>query len=430
MNALRIFDSRPPSPTDPTESGVRGTRANSFGFVDLLAESLSDINARPVRLLLSVIGAVLGIGALVATIGFAQTSAVHIADQFSALAGRHAIVSPATDVTADGTPVAVTKLDWDAASRVERISGVESAAELAQLSLKGALVSSVVVNDPSAPVLEQPLIFAGSPNVVATAGGAFVSGRMFDTGHEGRADRVAVVSARAADRLGVGALSSEPAIFLGGMVYAVIGIYDDTKYAGDLQDAVIVPMSTARSDFDLTAPDQVLVRLAANSGLILAEQAPLTLAPDNPATISVVAPGGTSKLQENVQADLSVIFFVLSLLILLAGGFGIANVMMLSVMERVSEIGLRRAVGATQRQIAAQFVTEAVIIGTLGGLIGSALGVISIDIFAWVQGWSIVTNPAAALGGVVIGALVGLLAGGLPARRAARVEPVDALRGQ
>jgi putative ABC transport system permease protein len=115
--------------------------------------------------------------------------------------------------------------------------------------------------------------------------------------------------------------------------------------------------------------------------------------------------------------------------VLLAGGVGITSVTMLSVVERTGEIGLRRAVGATARQIAGQFVAESVVIGLLGGLIGAAVGVFGVVAISAARGWAPVVDPWVALGGIGVGAVLGLLAGGLPARRAARIEPVEALRG-
>jgi putative ABC transport system permease protein len=406
-----------------------GRSVDRFGFVDVMTEATADVNARPVRLIATVIGTVLGVGALVATIGFAQTSGVQVAHQFAAVAGRQAIVRPATEPGANGQDIPVTSLLWDAASQIKRIAGVEDAALLSKLSLGDGVVSAVTVDDPSAPILEQPGIYAGSPGIVGTAGGTMVAGRMFDSGHNARAARVAVVSARAAKRLGIGDIGTQPSVFLGGTAYAVIGIYDNAKYDGDLQDAIIIPSNTARSSFDLASPDEVLVKLAVSSGPILAEQAPLALSPGSPNEIVVSAPSGVSDLQKNVQGDISIVFIILSIVVLLAGGFGIANVTMLSVMERSAEIGLRRAVGATARQIAAQFIAESSVVGLLGGLIGSAVGVASIEVFAVIHHWTAVTNSAVALGGVLLGAVIGLLAGGLPARRAASIEPVDALRG-
>jgi len=114
--------------------------------------------------------------------------------------------------------------------------------------------------------------------------------------------------------------------------------------------------------------------------------------------------------------------------VLLAGGVGITNVTMLSVMERTPEIGLRRAVGATSKQIAGQFMIEAVVIGLLGGLIGASLGIIAVIAVSAFRGWAPVADPRLALGGAVLGALIGLVAGAIPARRAANIEPVAALR--
>ena len=253
---------------------------------------------------------------------------------------------------------------------------------------------------------------------------------MFDSGHDSRADRVAVLNTSAAAALGIHDVASQPSVFIGGVAYAVIGIYGASPYAGELQDAVVIPTGAARHDFGLAAPDGVRVHLMADGGPIVYAQAPLVVAPDDPGTIEVAAPAGPSELRRNIQSDVNLIFFILSVVVLLAGGLGIANVTMMSVMERVGEIGLRRAVGSTPGQIAAQFVVESVIIGLLGGLIGSAVGVFAIVVVAVVQGWAPVANPAVALGGIAIGALVGLVAGWLPARRAARIEPVDALRGQ
>jgi putative ABC transport system permease protein len=171
------------------------------------------------------------------------------------------------------------------------------------------------------------------------------------------------------------------------------------------------------------------VRIMTGAGPQLGDQLGLALSPGAPDTIDVAAPSGRSELGENVQADVNIVFLVLGAIALLAGGLGIANVTMLSVMERTGEIGLRRALGATRRQIGSQFVVESVVIGLLGGLIGASLGVFAVVGVSLVQQWTPVVDPWMAVGSPVLGAIVGLAAGWFPARRAARIEPVDALRG-
>jgi putative ABC transport system permease protein len=285
------------------------------------------------------------------------------------------------------------------------------------------------VNDPSQPPTAPPPVYAASDGLLDTLGGRLSTGRFYDAGHDRRADRVAVLGARAAERLGVQRVDTQPSVFIDGIAYAVVGVLGSVDARAELLSAVIVPTGTARADFGLPAPGDAQARITIGAGPQLRPQAALALIPDDPGSLEVNAPDGRSELGRDVQADVNEVFVVLSVIVLLAGGVGIANVTMLSVMERVGEIGLRRAVGATGRQIAGQFVAESVVVGLLGGLIGSALGVFAVVGISVVRDWAPVVDPRIALGGALLGAVVGLVAGGLPARRAARIEPVDALRG-
>lgn len=402
-------------------------RADRFGFTDLLTEATTDIGSRPVRLVLTVAGTVLGIGALVATVGLAQTAAGQIGQQFDATAATHLAVTPAEAEDRDGV-VTIGTLPWDAADRLVTLAGVRSAAALGELNDSGSVITAVPVNDPSAPAAAPPPLVAGSPELIATLRGRIVSGRAFDTGHDQRADRVAMLGARAAEQLGIERVDTQPSIFIDGITYAVIGIFADVDYRGELLQSVVIPMGTAREDFSLSSPQEAFAEVQVGAGPQLEEQAPLVLAPAAPDTMEVSAPQGSSTLRENIQSDLNLVFVVLSIVVLLAGGLGIANVTTLSVMERIGEVGLRRALGATRRQIAGQFFLESVIIGLLGGLIGAAAGVLGTIAVSVAQGWVPILDPLVALGGVVVGALVGFVAGSIPARRASRIEPIAALR--
>ncbi len=414
---------------DPPPGSRRVEPADRFRFTDLLGEATADIGSRPGRLVMTIIGTVLGITALVATIGLAQTAAAQIARQFDANAVTQLAVTPRTASTGGGTTVATAALPWDTVPRLERLAGIESAAVLAEVSLPEAVVTAVPVNDPSQPPSAPPPIYAASDGLLDTLGGRLSTGRFFDAGHDLRADRVAVLGARAAERLGVLRVDTQPSVFIDGIAYAVVGVVDSVDARAEVLSAVILPTGTARADLGLPAPGDAQARIAIGAGPQLRAQAALALTPDDPESLEVNAPDGRSELGQDVQADVNEVFVVLSVIVLLAGGVGIANVTMLSVMERVGEIGLRRAIGATGRQIAGQFVAESVVVGLLGGLIGSALGVFAVVGISVVRNWTPVVDPWIALAGALLGAVVGLVAGGIPARRAARIEPVDALRG-
>ncbi|KXC04862.1 ABC transporter [Microbacterium hominis] len=416
------------------EAGVDGlvppvARADRFSAADLVAEATVDIGARPARLVMTLAGTVLGVGALVATLGFAQTAAGQIARQFDAAAATGIEITPSTASTRGGGQVATARLPWDAVERVERLAGVESAVLLSDVALPdGATVTAVPVNDPSIALPAAPPIVAASAELLDTIGGTVQAGRMFDLGHDRRGDRVAVVGARVAERLSINRIDSQPSIFIGGIAYAVIGIVDGFERRADLLDAVIVPTGAARADFGLGGPGSVQARIVVGAGPQVKDQAPLTLNPADPDAVEVAAPRAGSDLSRGVQSDVNIVFVALGVIVLLAGGLGIANVTMLSVMERTPEIGLRRALGATSRQIAGQFVVESVVIGLLGGIMGAALAVLGVLAVSLVAGWVPVLDPLLAAAGAVLGGVVGLVAGWIPARRAARIEPVVALR--
>ncbi|GAA3804438.1 ABC transporter permease [Cellulomonas soli] len=407
----------------------RPSRRDRFGAQDLLAEASAGIGARPGRLLLTILGTVLGIASVVVTIGLAQTAAGQINKQFDAVAATQAMAKPSTSRGWDGTERATSALPWDAADRAARLAGVEAAGTVATVDVGDATVTTVPVNDPSQPPVTAPKVLATSAGLLEAVQGRVVTGRYFDEGHDARGDRVVVLGARAAQRLGVSRVDTQPSVFIGERAYQVIGIIDDVLRRSDLLDAVVMPMGTARTDYGLTAAEELHLHVAVGSGPVIGQQLPIALDPNDPETVQVQVPPSTSAVRESVQADVNTIFLALGGVALLIGGVGIANVTLLSVMERAGEIGLRRALGATKRDIAAQFMLESVVIGLLGGLVGAALGVAAVVSVSAAQQWTPLLDLPVVGAAALAGGAIGLAAGVYPALKAASVEPITALRG-
>ena len=403
-------------------------RFDRFGLRDLVSEASHGIGARPGRLVLTIIGTVLGIGSLVVTVGLAQTAAGQIARTFDAVAATQVVVEPATARTQGGERATGT-IPWDVEDRLGRIAGVEHVGAIATVNVGDVRITAVPVNDPSAPTLATPQVMATTPGMKDAVRGRIVTGRYFDAGHDERADRVVVLGARAAQRLGVHRVDRQPSIFIGDRSYTVIGIIDDVKRRSDLLDAVIMPVGTARADFNLLGLEQAHLIMAVGAGPLIAEQAKYFLEPNNPESITVQVPPATSTVRENVQADINAIFLALGAVALLVGGLGIANVTLLSVRERTGEIGLRRALGATKRNIGNQFLMESGVIGLLGGLVGAALGVAIVVAVSLSKEWTPILDTPIVVAAALLGGLIGLCAGAYPALKAAGVEPITALRG-
>ena len=407
---------------------VKIRKRDRFGLRDILAESGSSIGARPGRLILTTLGTVLGIASVVVTVGLAHTAAGQIASRFDAIAATQAVLSPEQS-NIGGQDRVVANLPWDAETRLLRIAGVEAAALFANVNTESAPITSVPVTDPSASAQIPPPVLATSPGLPGAIRGTVITGRFFDDGHSERADRVVVLGARAAEKLNIHRLATMPSIFIGEKAYTVIGIIDDVARRSDVLDAVIMPLGTAQADFNLQAAEEVHVRIAVGAGPVLAEQGPVILNPNNPEAVKARVPITSSRVQGEVQADVNAIFLALGGVALLVGGLGIANITLLSVMERVGEIGLRRALGATRANIGGQFLVESVIIGLLGGLIGAALGVGVVLGVSVAQDWTPILDNVVTVGAALLGGVIGLLAGLYPSLKAANIEPIAALRG-
>jgi macrolide transport system ATP-binding/permease protein len=294
--------------------------------------------------------------------------------------------------------------------------------------VRGQLVRSVPINDPLAAGATQLPMKAASPGLFAAVHAGSSSGRFFDAGHSARGDRVVVLGRNAAERIGIDRVDNQPAVFIGDRLYTVIGLLSDVRRQASLLGSAIMPEGTARREFGLAAPGLAQVETAVGAVGLISRQAPIALSPADPRLLKVAAPPDPRELRGEVKNDLNALFLLLGGVSLLVGAIGIANVTLVSVLERVGEIGLRRALGAGRNHIAGQFLVESTVMGLAGGFLGASVGVIVVIAVSAANTWTPVLDPWVPLGAPLLGALIGLLSGTYPALRAAALEPVDALR--
>lgn len=402
---------------------MRWPRAHGLSARDLVADAMSSIAERPVRSLLTSAGTILGVGTVVAVLGLTATAGNQISRTFTEASATEVAVSEVPDPA-----TVVTAFPADATDRVERIAGVEAAGVTWPLASVTEITGSPVTAPPTAGV--DVTVVAADPGYFRAAGAIVREGVLPNEMHEQTAAPVAVLGEAAARRLGIGTVVTHPVVTLDGVPVHVVGIIDGAVRRPELARAVIVTTAFARQTWSAqqTVDAAMLVVARPGAAVAVAGQIALAVRPDAPQLILVAPPPDPRRLRADIESSVSGLLLVLAMVSLAAGAFGIANTALVSVMERTSEIGLRRALGAQRSDIAGEFLLEAAVVGLLGGVVGSACAVVTVLVTSVAREWTAVLDPRHALLGPAIGAAVGALCGLYPALRAAGVEPVRALR--
>ncbi|UJP41492.1 ABC transporter permease [Cellulomonas palmilytica] len=398
------------------EQQVRVTR---IAVADRLRLGARGLTVRPGRTALSALGIALGIAALVGVLGLSASSRADLRAQLDALGTNLLTVAPGQgfggqDATLPDTSVAM----------IARVPTVSAAAAVRTVPDVTVRKSDRVPAERTSGVV----VLAADVELPSTLAATLREGRWLDAA-TARYPAV-VLGATAARRLAVSGLDSGVDVWLGGQWFTVVGVLDPVLLAPDLDSAAFVglPVATAVLTADDPPPSRVYVRADPSAVVATRDLLARTANPAAPDEVRVSRPSDALEAQVAADESFTTLALGLGAVALLVGGVGIANVMVVSVLERRREIGVRRALGATRRAIAEQFLVESVLLAALGGVVGALLGIAVTWTFAGLQGWAVVVPWLPVAAGLACSLLIGTLVGLYPALRAARVPPTDALR--
>jgi putative ABC transport system permease protein len=385
---------------------------------DLVRVGTVGVRTRRLRAALSALGISIGIASMVAVLGISESSKADLLETIERLGTNLLTASPGQSIFGADVDLPPTALP-----RVRHMPEVESASSVAQVSDATVRRSSYVPEEITGGIS----VHAADADLLATLQGGLRDGRFLSRASE-RYPAV-VLGATAAERLGIRRLDGIVQVYIAGRLFTVIGILEPLRLAPEIDSAALIGYPAAARFFDTTrSATTIYVRALDDQverarGLI-----PGTADPWHPEQVEVSRPSDALEARAAAEGAFTSLFLGLGAVALLVGGVGIANVMIISVLERRSEIGLRRALGARRQHIAAQFLAESLTLATAGGIAGVMLGVAVTAGYAVNDGLALRVPPVALGGGLVAAGLLGTVAGLYPALRAARLPPTEALR--
>jgi putative ABC transport system permease protein len=387
---------------------------------DLLRLATVGLRTRKLRAALSVLGIAIGIASLVAVLAISETSKSNLLAQIESLGTNLLTVAPGESLFGEEA-----RLPAAAGSRIQLLGGVESSTPVTQVD--GATVRRSSYISPE--VTDGIVVDATEPDLLATLDGTVASGHFLDRATE-RYPAI-VLGAKAAQRLGIHRTRGLLQVFVSGRLFTVVGILAPLPLVPELDSAALVGYPTAARFFGTDrSATRIYVRADRGEAQVRAAAALLPSAADPwaPEEVAISRPSDALQAQADAEGAFTSLFLGLGAVALLVGGIGIANVMIISVLERRSEVGLRRALGARRRHIAVQFLGESFVLGIAGGIVGILLGAAATATYAAAEGLTLRVPPTAVAGALLAACLLGAVAGLYPATRAARLTPTEALR--
>ncbi|HUY58304.1 MAG TPA: ABC transporter permease [Solirubrobacteraceae bacterium] len=394
---------------------------------DLARLATIGVRTRRLRAALSALGIAIGVAAIVAVLGISSSSQAGLLAEINQLGTNLLDVTTGQNFSNQAVPLPLT-----APGMIGRIGPVYDVAYV------GALANVNAYRSPLIPSVETNAlsVAASNLNLPGAVGTSVAQGRFLNAGTA--SEPVCVLGAAAARRLGIDRLFPGERIWVGGMWFYVGGILKPAALAPEVDDSVLIGFPAAKTYLGYASvvdghptvgnPTEIYVRAETSQVNAVYNVLASTANPENPNEVDVTEPSSTLTAEADTKGAFNGLFLGLGAIALLVGAIGVANIMVISVLERRSEIGLRRALGATKTQIRTQFLTEAILLALIGGATGIGAGALATAIYAHTKHWTTVIPALAWGGGIGAAILIGAVAGIVPAIRAARLSPTDALR--